>query len=110
MGFLTRVFKYSIYKTNFSWQETVQRIQEVGEKKKKIQKDLEEESEESIDQMAFRGIRQQIAKKDGIDVSFLKEVLDYKTSDLYQFNQKSGSNRLASFLVSTYRFNFSLTT
>jgi hypothetical protein len=32
---------------------------------------LEEDSEESFDQMAFRGIRQQVQKKDGMDVSFL---------------------------------------
>jgi hypothetical protein len=40
----------------------------VGEKKKRIQKQLEEDSEESLDQMAFRGIRQQVKQNDAMDV------------------------------------------
>lgn len=59
------------YNFNLSWQDTVQRIQEFGNKKKELQKELEEDSEESFDQMAFRGIRQQVQNKDGIDVSYL---------------------------------------
>jgi predicted ATP-binding protein involved in virulence len=52
------------------WQETVNRIQEAGNKKKRLQKKIDEESEESLDQMAFRGIRNQVAgKDDGMDVS-----------------------------------------
>ncbi|KAI6195636.1 hypothetical protein M3Y94_01010500 [Aphelenchoides besseyi] len=54
------------------WQETVRRIQVAGEKKRAIQKNLDDESEESLDQLAFRGLKNHLAKEDGtMDVEML---------------------------------------
>ncbi|KAI6238496.1 hypothetical protein M3Y99_00673100 [Aphelenchoides fujianensis] len=54
------------------WQETVERIKVAGEKKRAMQKRIDEESEESLDQMAFRGIQKQLGKDEGnMDVEML---------------------------------------
>jgi hypothetical protein len=54
------------------WHETVNKLRENGAKKKQMRRELEEDSEESLDQVAFRGLRKHILKeKNGdVDVGF----------------------------------------
>lgn len=51
--------------TNYSWQEAIDRIQSIKNKKKKLENNFENNSVESMDQFAFRGLKQRglIAEK-----------------------------------------------
>ncbi|KAI6226349.1 Protein CBR-MLT-10 [Aphelenchoides fujianensis] len=50
------------------WQQTVSKLRMNGAKKRQMRKDLEDESEESNDQMAFRGLKKHLMKQEQGDV------------------------------------------